>query len=298
MATEKQAGLKNALAAKAAPKNEVDKKPLTPSQQVGAYLDKMMPAISAVLPKHVTAERMSRIALNVIRTNPKLLQCNIDSLMGGVMEAAKLGLEPGLMGQCYLIPFDKKVKQGNQWVVVDTEAQFIIGYKGLLDLVRRSGHVSTVDARTVYENDHFEFEYGLEDKLIHRPVMKGKGAPIAYYAKAKMKDGGYSFLVMSQEEMEQYRDKYAKAKSYGKVVGPWADDFEAMARKTCLRQLVKYLPISVENLSSFDEESGAAVHEEVEKARVIDMGEYVPPAADALPEFDNETGEIQEDNKQ
>lgn len=271
--------LKNQLAETAANTGAVQeqKKPLTPSQQVGAYLEKMMPAIQQVLPAHVTAERMSRIALNVIRTNPKLLQCNINSLMGGVMEAAKLGLEPGLMGQCYLIPFDKKEKQGNNWVTVDTEAQFIIGYKGLIDLVRRSGQVSTIEARTVFENDKFDFEYGLESKLIHKPSLKNRGNAIAYYAVCKLKDGGYSFLVMSHEEMEQYRDKYAKAKGKGGViVGPWKDEFDAMARKTVLRQLIKYLPISVENLSNFDEQSGLAVHEEIEKASVIDLGEYVP----------------------
>lgn len=282
--TEKRTDLKNKLAASASetPQNQ---KPRTPQQQVGDYLNSMMPAIQAVLPKHVTADRMSRIALNVIRTNPKLLQCNINSLMGGVMEAAKLGLEPGLQGQCYLIPFDKKEKQGNSWVVVDTEAQFIIGYKGLIDLVRRSGQVSTIDARTVYENDAFDFEYGLNDKLYHKPTLNDKGAPIAYYAMARMKDGGYSFLVMGHQDMEQYRDKYAKSKKYG----PWIDEFDAMARKSVLRQLIKYLPISVENLSNFDERSGADVHNDVNNAK-IDLGDYVPTTVD------KETGELLESN--
>lgn len=272
--TSKQEELKNSLATKAAG-GQVAEKPKTPSQQVGDYLEKMMPSIQSVLPKHVTAERMSRIALNVIRTNPKLLQCDLNSLMGGVMEAAKLGLEPGLMGQCYLIPFENR-KAGR------TEAQFIIGYKGLIDLVRRSGQVSTIEARTVYENDLFDFDYGLDSKLVHKPTLKDRGAAIAYYGVAKLKDGGNSFLVMGVDEMEKYKDKYAKSKNFG----PWKDEFDAMARKTVLRQLIKYLPISVENLSNFDEATGSEVMTEVHNATIIDAGDYVPTT------FDNETGEI------
>lgn len=278
MAVSKADQLKADLANKAS-NQMVEQKPQTPSQQVGAYLDRMMPAIEAVLPKHVTAERMSRIALNVIRTNPKLLECDINSLMGGVLEAAKLGLEPGLMGQCYLIPF--KNNKLNRM-----ESQFILGYKGLIDLVRRSGQVSTIEARAVYENDVFDFEYGLESKLIHKPTLNNRGKEIAYYGVAKLKDGGNSFLVMSVEEMEQYRDKYAKSKNYG----PWKDEFSSMARKTCLRQLIKYLPISVENLGNFDEQSGSAIHHEVENAQLIATGaEYVPMI------IDNDTGEILSD---
>jgi recombination protein RecT len=245
-------------------------KPRTPNQLVGDYLDAMMPSIQSVLPKHVTADRMSRIALNVIRSNPKLLECNLNSLMGGVMEAAKLGLEPGILGQCYMIPF--KNNKTNQM-----EAQFIVGYRGLIDLVRRSGQISTIEAREVHENDEFDYEYGLEDKLFHKPKLNDRGKVICYYAKARMKDGGYSFLVMSVEEMEKHRDKHAKAKNFG----PWKDEFDEMAKKTVLRKLIKYLPISVENLGNFDEQSGAEVHLDVERSAIIDMGEYVPVSEDS-----------------
>ncbi|MEK4132028.1 recombination protein RecT [Solibacillus sp. FSL W8-0474] len=272
MTTSKAEQLKNQIA-QTATQTPAQQKPLTPSQQVGAYLEKMMPAIQAVLPKHVTADRMSRIALNVIRTNPKLLECDINSLMGSVMESAKLGLEPGLMGQAYLIPF--KNNKTNT-----TECQFLIGYKGLIDLVRRSGQVSTIEARVVYENDVFEFEYGLDDKLIHKPTLTDKGAPIAYYAVCKLKDGGSSFIVMSHQEMLQYRDKYAKSKNFG----PWVSEFEAMAKKTTLRQLIKYLPISVEFLGVNDEASGIEVHRELENSQMVDGG--------FIPTIDGETGEL------
>lgn len=271
MATDKQKELKNQLTANA---NQVAEQPKerTPSQLVGDYLKNMMPAIESVLPKQMNADRLSRIALNVIRTNPKLLSCDINSLMGGVLEAAKLGLEPGLMGQCYLIPYGR-------------EAQFIIGYKGLIDLVRRSGQVVTIEARTVFEKDVFEFEYGLESKLVHKPALKDKGDAIAYYAVAKLVGGGSSFLVMSVQEIKQYRDTYSKSKNFG----PWVKEFDAMARKTCLRQLIKYLPISVENLSNFDERDGSEIHADFKNAEIIDMGDYVPIIDNGV---DMGTGEV------
>jgi recombination protein RecT len=265
MTTEKRDALKGQLAQTAG--NGVAEKPKSPQALVGDYIKKMMPSMQQVLPKHMDAERMSRIALNVIRTNPKLLECNLPSLMGGVMEAAKLGLEIGLLGQAYLLPFKNK-KTGT------IEAQFIIGYRGLIDLVRRSGQVSTISAQAVHEKDHFHFEYGLEDKLEHKPALTNKGAVIAYYAIAKMKDGGYSFIVMSKEDVEKFRDKHAKAKTFG----PWVDEFDAMAKKTVLRQLIKYLPISVEYLAN-DDKSGVAMHNEVaDDENIIDV--------------DYETGEI------
>lgn len=269
--TEKREALSGALKEKAtaaqlpAEQKKADPNNLPPAKKVAHYLAQHGKSIASVLPSNIKPERMQRIALNVIRTNPALLECSIDSLMGGVMEAAKLGLEPGLMGQCYLIPFNNK-KTGNK------EAQFIIGYKGLIDLVRRSGQVSTIEARTVYEHDEFDFEYGLESKLKHKPNMQNRGEAIAYYGVCKLKDGGSSFIVMSTAEMHAYRDKHAKSKNFG----PWVDDFDAMARKTCLRQLIKYLPISVEHLAARDEQSGEEMHQEIKNAEIIDLGELEP----------------------
>ncbi|AHJ88637.1 RecT-like ssDNA annealing protein [Geobacillus phage GBK2] len=274
MTTKKQSELKNQLAAKAN-NAQMQEKPKTPQQVVGEYIKTMMPSIQQVLPKHLDAERMARLALNVIRTNPLLLQCNMPSLLGAVLEAAKLGLEPGLLGQAYIVPY--KNHKASEAAGKDVyEAQFIIGYRGLIDLVRRSGQVSTIAAHAVHENDVFEYEYGLNDKLVHKPALKDRGAVIAYYAIAKMKDGGYSFLVMSKEDIEKHRDKYSKAKKYS----PWVDEFDAMAKKTVLRQLIKYLPISVEFLAH-DEQNGVNVYNEV-----VDDKDVI--------NVDYETGEILE----
>lgn len=257
MTTQKREQLKNQLAQTA--NAQAAQAPKRPEQLIADYIKANFKTMQTVLPKHMSAERMARIALTVIRTNPQLLECSMPSLIGGVLEASKLGLEIGLMGQAYLVPFNNK-KTGQK------EAQFIIGYRGLIDLVRRSGQVSTIEAREVHENDEFDFSYGLENNLIHKPKLTDRGEVIAYYAVAKMKDGGYSFLVMSKEDIEKYRDKYAKAKDYG----PWKDDFDAMAKKTVLRQLIKYLPISVEYLAH-DELSGQEVAREVlDDAAMVD----------------------------
>ena len=155
--------VKNQLAKKNG--NGEGNKPASPAQTIAAYLKKMGPEIEKALPKHMDADRMARIALTTIRTNPQLLECTVPSLMGAVMQAAQLGLEPGLIGHCYFVPFwNNKKKQ--------REVQFIIGYKGMIDLARRSGHIESIYAHCVYENDEFEYELGLHPKLVHKPALK------------------------------------------------------------------------------------------------------------------------------
>jgi len=206
-----------------------------PYKTIQDLLKRMEPQIKKALPKHLDPERLSRIALTEVRKNPKLLECSRESFLGAIMTSAQLGLEPGVLGHAYLIPYYNKKTQSY-------ECQFQIGYKGLLDLVRRSGEIESIAARCVYENDEFDFEYGLNEKLVHKPNLDGdRGSFESVYAIAKFKDGGYSMLVMSKSDVEKIRSR-----SKSPNVGPWVTDYEAMAQKTILKQLCKYLPLSIE----------------------------------------------------
>lgn len=206
--------------------------PPTPAQTIGAYIKQMESQIAQVLPKHITLERLTRISLTTIRTNPKLLECTVPSLLAAVMQSAQLGLEPGLLGHCYIIPYGK-------------EATFVIGYKGMIDLARRSGNIKSIYAHAVYENDDFDYEYGLNPGLKHKPAMTNRGQFLGAYAVAHFNDGGYQFEFMPKEEID-IRRKRSKASNSG----PWVTDYEEMAKKTVVRHMFKYLPLSIEVMQS------------------------------------------------
>ena len=209
----------------------------SPADTVATYLKRMEGEIAKALPRHMTPERLARVALTTIRTTPKLLECNINSLMAAVMQAAQLGLEPGLIGQCYIIPYGK-------------EATFIVGYKGMIDLARRSGNIESIYAHSVYENDSFDIEYGLEQKLAHKPNFEGdRGKFKGAYMVAKFKDGGYYFEYMPKSDIDKRR---ARSKASGS--GPWVTDYEEMAKKTVIRHAFKYLPISIEVMKSMEQD--------------------------------------------
>lgn len=199
-----------------------------------SLLKKMEPQMAMCLPKHLSPSRLARIALTCLRQTPKLQQCDPTTFIASIMQAAQLGLEPGVLGQCYLIPFyNSKTKS--------MECQFMPGYRGFIDLARRSGKIISLVARAVYENDVFNFEFGLHEKLEHKPAMNNKGKLIAVYAVAILKDGGHQFEVMSLDEINQIRSS-----SKSKDQGPWVTHFEEMAKKTVVRRLFKWLPASPE----------------------------------------------------
>lgn len=234
-------------------------------------------------PKGVEATQLVRDALTALRQTPKLAECTPQSVLGSLMTCAQLGLRPGVLGHAYLLPFWDK-RQGGQ------VAQLVVGYQGLVELAHRSGQIQSLIARTVYEHDTFDVDYGLEDKLVHKPYMSGdKGQPIAYYAVAKFTTGGHAFFVMSHPEMLEYRDKHAKARNRnGQVFGPWADNFEAMAHKTCVRQLSKWMPKSTELATAISADETVRVDLAPD---AINYGQH--PDSDGAPEHVD--GEIVDD---
>lgn len=207
---------------------------LANQKSVMGLLEQMKGEIARCLPKHLTTERMTRIALTELRKNPKLQECDPMSFIAAIMQASQLGLEPGVLGSCYLIPFNNH-KKGI------VECTFMPGYRGFLDLARRSGQIVSLVARAVYANDVFEYEFGLTENLTHKPSMDDPGELVAVYAVAVLKDGGHQFDVMSRKQIDAIRNG-----SQGKNGDPWTKHYDEMAKKTVLRKLFKWLPCSVE----------------------------------------------------
>lgn len=235
-------------------------------EQMGRALKSMESQFQMAMPKGVEAVQLVRDAMTLLRKTPKLALCDQGSFFGGLMTMAQLGLRPGVLGHGWLIPFWERGKSGQPGKNV---AQLVIGYQGLSELAYRSNQIASIAARTVYENDPvFDVEFGSEDRILHKPLMDGDpGKPIAYYCVAHIKGGRPLFYVKGQKAMEEYRDRYAmarinKGKADEKIVGPWIDNFEGMAQKTCLRQLSKWMPKSVEFATALAVDEGVRVNYE------------------------------------
>lgn len=227
-------------------KNQIAESKLHPLEHL---IKKSVETLREAMPSHMGPERLVRIALTTLRMNPELYKCTPDSFMGALFQSAQLGLEPNVEGQAYIIPFNNSRKVGNEWKT-SKEAQFQIGYKGYVELFYRHQKATSLDMQTVYENDTFEYEYGTNSYLKHRPALTDRGKPIGYYAVAKMGNGANVFKFMSVEDCMEHGKTHSKcydkkeSKFYAKT--PWATDPDAMCMKTVLIQLMKLLPKSIE----------------------------------------------------
>lgn len=268
--------VKNQLAAKAESSAEVTRE--TP-KNMKQWIMTMQGEIAKALPSVITPERFTRMAMTAISSNAKLAASTPQSFIGALMNAAQLGLEPNTpLGQAYLIPF-RNNKAGT------IETQFQIGYKGLIDLAHRSGEFKTIYAKEVYENDEFSFEFGLEPKLEHKPVVDvERGSVIYYYAVFTLVNGGFGFDVASVADISAHAKTYSKSYSNG----PWQTNFDEMAKKTVLKKVLKYAPIKTEFAKQISEDSTikaeiTADMSEVESANIYDV---------TYEEVNEETGEI------
>jgi recombination protein RecT len=212
---------------------------------VGSYLDRLAPAMSKVLPKHLNAERMARIALVVVRKDPKLADCIPESFAGSLLTAAALGLEPGVNGECYLVPYNG-------------ECTLIVGYQGLAKLFWQHPMAKHLDAQSVHEKDEFDYAYGLEPFLTHKPAKGDRGPIVAYYAVAALSSGAKAFVVLTPEECHALRGRTGPG---GKI----ADPMHWMERKTALRQLFKLLPKSpsLQRALDADDRPGTELHQQL-----------------------------------
>ena len=210
-----------------------------PLQTFMNMLEKSKDSIAAALPKHMTAERVSRLALTCFRTNKDLQKCDLRSIIASVMVASQLGLEVGVLGQAYLVPYrNNKAKPGE----ATHECQRIPGYQGLTDLRYRTGRVESVFAEPVYANDKFTLKLGIQRTIEHEPSLEGDRGPLRLcYAVAVLKDGGYVMEWMTVSEIEAIRKR-----SRAKDNGPWVTDYIQMCLKTVIRRLAKRAPKSIE----------------------------------------------------
>lgn len=248
------------------------------------------PRMAAVMPKHMSAERMYQLALSTCNQTPELSECTPASVLGCLMKCTALGLEPSAvdgLGRAYILPYYNK-KTNHK------EAQLIIGYKGMIDLARRSGQIVDISARAVHEGDFFEYEFGVHEDIRHIPSPDYDGTqPLTHvYMVAHFKDGGHYIDVMTKKEVDAVR-----ARSKSSKYGPWVTDYEAMARKTVIRRAFPYMPVSVEVQADVVSDERTPI---VNDSSDGPLFEFMDDSPEPPANVDPETGEIQEetDDKQ
>lgn len=217
------------------PQNGNESKAIAPMEiQLRDLLAKNAKAIASLVPDHLTPDRLMRVAVNCVAKTPGLQACTPTSLLRSVMAAAEVGLEPGgVLGQFYLVPFKQ-------------ECTPIIGYRGLLELARRSGQVASIRAVVVRDKDRFRMTEGIEQVIDHEPFLDGDAGALKYvYAVCRLKDGSVQAEVMSRAQVDAIRSRSRSGAS-----GPWSTDYDEMAKKTVLRRLAKWLPLSSERFAA------------------------------------------------
>ena len=264
------------------------KKPASIKDLIKSYEGQFAKALPSVM----TPERFARIATTAVTQNPDLAKCTPSSFMGALLQACQLGLEPNTpLGQAYLIPYNNG-RAGNK------ECQFQIGYKGLIELAHRSGELKSIESHVVYNNDVFEFEYGLEPKLKHIPTQKAdKGDIVWVYAVYHLVNGGYGFEVMSKADINAHRNKFSKAKNSP----AWTDSWDEMAKKTVVKKALKYAPMKsdFQRAITSDEATVNMVQEDDGEVNLVqadytveeDVAEETPQK-EAQETIDAETGEV------
>jgi recombination protein RecT len=274
-----------------------EKKPqaLTLRQQLSS--PGMIEQLRRVLPKHVTPERMARVALTALTRTPKLADCDQASFFQCLLSLSQWGLEPDGR-RAHLIPFENR-KRGV------TECQLIIDYKGLVELAYRSGFVKSIHADVIREGDLFE--YSLGKILKHVPHFlrvdaakpENAGKIIAVYCIAEMTGETVKTEVLSKEEVDQVRSQSKAGNS-----GPWVTHYNEMAKKTAFRRCSKWLPLSAEFRDALERDDDKRENDVIEHAprqvmNLDDLSDRIAGKNQPAIEHDEANqGELQDDGNQ
>lgn len=232
--------------------------------------EQMKNQFAAALPKHLTPDRFVRVALTCLTRTPKLADTTPESFFRCLLDLSALGIEPDGR-RAHLIPYGK-------------ECQLIIDWKGLCELVMRSGLVSSIHADKVCDNDDFQVDRG---EIVKHAIdyRKPRGDAYAYYVLVKFKDGSEKAEVMTKHECDAIRKRSRAGNS-----GPWVTDFDEMAKKTVFRRCSKWLPLSAEVRDALDKDD-----DKLAEIRNVTPVTAIDPFAAALPAIETQTAEIQEE---
>lgn len=210
-----------------------ESKELTKLGILKGLLEKAKPSISALLPKHLSPERLIRIAIIAAQRQPELMECTSTSILNCVIKASELGIETIGPGGLWLVPFRNK-KTGHK------EATPIIDYRALIAITRRSQYVRNIDVGVVYEKDQFDYQQGTVSKIFHkRHIGKDRGDILCFYAFAKLANGEVKAEIMGKDEVDIIRSRSRAASD-----GPWVTDYAQMGKKTVIKRLCNYLPLN------------------------------------------------------
>ena len=252
-------------------KTDVNKQVVSVKQYIEGFKD----LFASALPRHIEVDRLMRLTVTTLRKQPELLDCTRESLIGALIECAGWGLEP-YGGLTWLVPrYNKKIGRN--------EVSFQLGYKGIVELVMRSGKVSWVNAYCVYDNEQFEVKYGTEPNIYHIPLPpKDRGELKGAYAVFKLLSGDTQFSVMWKEEIE-------KRKDVAKTDYVWRQWTEEMWKKTAVHNGSKFLQLSSEIHETISRDNTVInfkAEKEKEKEKVLDGEFYEEDIALTPPEVD------------
>lgn len=209
---------------------------VSPLDALGQAIERQKQEIQRALPSGMDSDRFARIALTTLKQNPRLIECHPTSIIASLMLCAQLGLEPGPLQHCYIVPYKG-------------EAQFQLGYRGILRLARESGFLKDLAVRTVYVDDEFSYELGTDPRIVHKPgesPLRNDARTVrCYYGVAEFRPDGRYFEVVSPGEIERHRQMSKMPNGMA-----WKDNYEAMAHKTVVRIMEPYLPLGVKLMSA------------------------------------------------